>query len=129
MSEAEFYKMLASPLFVWLPAVFGSRVARMRGIVVMSATSTLFLMMIYHNGSMVPSVGSTSGAIGVFLANLGPIMCTGIVLWPIGFACHYFYERVIGDLWRMVWMLPTETLSFSDAWKLAWSRKPPPIAT
>ena len=129
MTEGEIYRMLASPLFVWIPAVFGSRINRMRGITVMSASSTLFLMMIQFNGSMVPSVGSRSGAIGVFFAHLGEIMIFGIFLWPIGFLCHYFYERVTGDLWRMIWMLPTENVSFGDTWRLAWGRKTPPIAT
>ena len=128
MTEREIYKMLASPLFVWLPAVFGNRVTRMRGVTIMSGSSILFLMMIYFNHGIVPSLGSHSGPIAVLLANIFPILICGIVCWPLGFFCHYFYERVLGDLWRMIWILPTESVSFSETWRLAWGRNPTRIA-
>ena len=129
LSETAIYNMLASPLFVWIPAVFGNRVTRMRGITIMSGTSVLFLMMVYWNVvGIVPSIGSRGGPIAVLLGNIFPIFVAGILFWPVGFFCHYFYERVIGDLWRMVWRLPTESVSFTETWQSAWGRNPAQVA-
>ncbi len=52
MTENEIFQVLSSPLIVWLPAIFGSRVNRLRGIMLMSLTTTVLLVMVYVNGDI-----------------------------------------------------------------------------
>ena len=120
MTEIAIYKVLSSPLFVWVPAIFGTRVNRMRGIVVMSIALTVFLTMVDVNGAIRPSVGSHSGPLGILKTYFVQIVFQTVFFAPIGFVALYFFERVTGDVWRMICFRRTERLSFSETWTRAW---------
>ena len=122
MTENEIYQMLSSPLVVWVPAVFGSRVNRLRGIMLMSLTLTVFLVMIYVNGDIRPSVGSHAGPLGILKTYLVQILFLTAFFTPIAFFALYYFERVTGDVWRMICLRNTEPLSFSETWARAWGQ-------
>ena len=125
MTELEINKMLISPLFVWIPAVFGSRVTRMRGIMAMSISLTLFLTMIYIDDDLRPSIGSRGGPIGIVQFYFIQLIFMTAITIPLTFVALYYFERVTGDIWRSIWFLETEILSLSETWARAWGREPP----
>jgi hypothetical protein len=122
MTENEIYQMLASPLVVWVPATFGSRVNRLRGIMIMSLALTILLSMVYVNGDIRPSVGSHSGPLGILKAYFVQILFLTAFFTPIAFFALYHFERVTGDVWRMICLRNTEDLSFSETWAHAWGQ-------
>ncbi len=122
MTESEINQMLSSPLIVWMPAVFGCRVYRLRGIMLMSLTLTVFLVMINVNGGIRPSVGSHAGPLGILKAYLVQILFLTTFFTPITFFALYYFERVTGDLWRIICLRQTEPLSFSETWVRAWGQ-------
>lgn len=122
MTENEIFQMLSSPLIVWVPAIFGSRVNRLRGIMLMSLTTTVFLVMVYVNVDIRPSVGSHSGPLGILKAYLVQILFLTTFFTPIAFFALYSFERVTGDIWRMICLRDTDRLSFSETWASAWGQ-------
>ena len=129
MTENEIFQMLSSPLIVWVPAIFGSRVNRLRGIMLMSLTTTVLLVMVYVNGDIRPSVGSHSGPLGILRAYLVQILFLTAFFTPPAFFALYYFERVTGDLWRMLCLRKNERLSFSAAWSLSWGHTQKPKNT
>jgi hypothetical protein len=124
MTEFEIYKVLSSPLLVWVPAIFGSRVNRMRGVIAMSIALTVFQAMIHVNSRIIPSVGSQSGPLGILNTYWVEILPLSVIGAPIAFFVLYFFERVMGDVWRMICFRPTEQLSFSETWTRVWKPVP-----
>lgn len=129
MTERELFSMLLSPLFVWVPAVFGTRVNRMRGVMLMSSSLTFFLTMVYIDDDMQPSIGHLGGPIGIIKHYFIQLFFMTIVTSPVTFGGLYFFERVAGDIWRAICFQPTERLTFSETWERTWGRKPPPMPT
>ena len=129
MTELELEKMLISPFLVWIPAVFGTRVNRMRGIMAMSISTALFLNMVYVDDGMCPSIGSHAGPMGIIQSYLIELIFMTAITSPFVFIGFYYYERVTGDIWRKICFQRTENLTFSQTWERAWGRNPPPIRT
>ena len=117
LSEIGIYKMWACPFLIWIPAAFGNRVSRFWGLVVMTFAITAFFTMISINGMMRPSIGHLAGVTGILKHHFIEILFTSVFWSPFIFAILYFIERVFGDLWRAIWMLPTEKMSFSETWR------------
>jgi hypothetical protein len=120
LTELELGKMLASPLFVWLPSIFGTRVNRMRGVALMSISQTVILAMIWFNWGMIPSIGHLAGPMGILRQHWIEILFLATLFTPFTFFALYFYERVTGDLWRIVLGRPTKRMTFSETWTRAW---------
>ena len=129
MTEGELNKLMISPLFVWVPAIFGSRVNRMRGVLVMSVCLTLFLTLVYIDDGMRPSIGSLAGPIGIIQTYFIQTMFMTAITTPLTFIGLYYFERVTGDIWRLICFQRTEPLTFSETWERTWGRKPPPMPT
>ena len=120
LSEIGMYKMWASPFLIWIPAVFGDRVTRLRGLVVLTLGICAYFSMISINGMMRPSIGHLAGVTGIIEHHFMEILFTSLFWSPFVFAIMYFVERVFGDLWRAICLLPTKAMSFSDTWNAAW---------
>jgi len=120
LTEFGMYKMWASPFLVWIPAIFGTRATRFRGLAVMSFLVGVCFAMISINGMLTPSIGHLRGAMGLFASNFVSIIFTSLVWSPFVFGILYFVERVFGDIWRAVWFLNTEQMTFAETWGAAW---------
>lgn len=129
MTEKELYSMLSSPLLVWIPAVFGTRVNRMRGVMVMSISLTFFLTLVYIDDDIRPSMGHLGGPIGIIKHYFIQLVFMTILTSPLTFVGLYFFERVAGDIWRAVCFLTTERLTFSETWTRIWGRRRPQTPT
>ena len=121
LEEHEILSLYLSPVFAWLPAVFGSQVDRLRGVMVLSVTMTVFLTMVDVNGNVRPSVGSHAGPLGIVQTYFLEILVYTAFYTPFTFVAMYFYERVFGDLWRTVCFQRTERIRFWDVWEQAWT--------
>ena len=120
LTEIGMYKKWASPLLIWIPAIFGTRIMRFWGLVVLSIFTTSMFVMISINGMIVPSIGHLAGVTGIIRHHLPEIAINTLFCFPITFAIMYFPERVFGDLWRALFALPTRNISFAETWNSAW---------
>ena len=121
LTEVGICEMCAAPFLVWLPAIFGDRPTRLRGLAVMAVAVAAIFMMIDLNGMVRPSIGHLAGVTGILRMHVQEILLSTIVVWPLVFAVLYFPERVLGDAWRAVLRLPSSTATFSETWKAAWA--------
>lgn len=120
LTEAGMNKKWASTFLVWLPAIFGTRVLRLRGLAVLSLWITCLFAMISSNGTLRPSIGHLAGVQGIIETYWMDIAATTFTYFPIVFAILYLPERVFGDAWRALCRLPTANLSFGETWRMAW---------
>ena len=123
MTETELNKLLLSPVFAWIPAVFGNRVDRMRGVLVMTVSLTFCLTMVYIDDGVCPSTGSLAGPIGIIQDYFIGLLFMTAISAPFVFFPMYFFERVTGDIWRFICFRPTENLTFKETWERAWGRE------
>ena len=121
LSETGMYKMWASPFLIWLPAIFGTRVMRFRGLTILALSVSCLFAMISINGMMRPSIGHLAGVSGIIKHHYVEIIFSTLFYSPFVFAIMYFPERVFGDLWRAIWFRPISNMSFSETWKSAWA--------
>lgn len=126
ITEVAFNKQLVSPLLVCLPAVVGTRVNRMRGVMAMAISITLFWAMIYVDDDIRPSTGSTHGPAGIVRFYFAQLVFVSVLAVPFVFTALHFFERVAGDMLRLICFQRTERLTFSETWERAWGRKLPP---
>lgn len=124
LTVAGLMKQLASPFLVALPAVFGSRANRMRGLIVLSLWVTCLFVMISINGTMRPSIGHLAGISGILKLHAVEIAIFTLAYAPLAFGLLFFIERVSGDLWRAMWLLPSPHIPFADVWREAWGVRP-----
>lgn len=78
--------------------------------------------MVYVNCDIRPSVGSHAGPVGILNAYLLQILFLTIYFTPLAFFALYFFERVVGDVWRTICLRDTEPLTFLETWKRAWGK-------
>lgn len=114
LSETGLYKKLASTCLFWVPAVLGNRATRLKGLVVMAVFTTAIFSMISISGMVRPSVGHLIGVMGILRFHLPEILTSSLLYSPFVFAVMYIPERVFGDLWRAVWLLPSDSRIDSD---------------
>jgi hypothetical protein len=114
LSETGHYKKLASTCLFWVPAVLGNRATRLKGLVVMAVFTTAIFSMISINGMVRPSAGHLIGVMGILRFHLPEILANSLLYSPFVFAVMYIPERVFGDLWRAVWLLPSSSKIDSD---------------
>lgn len=100
------YKKLAAPCLFWLPAVFGTRLQRLSGLIVNSFVTSGLQVMISLNGMKRPSIGHLRGVIGIIQFHFFEIVVGAMIYFPLVLAISYIPERVLGDLWRAAWLLP-----------------------
>jgi hypothetical protein len=120
LTENGMYKLWGSPFLVWIPAVFTNRVTRFRGLAVMTFGLATYFSMISVSGVMTPSIGHLTGVTGLIRKHFVEILFTSTMYSPFVFTVTYFVERVFGDLWRALWLLPSETMTFAETWHKAW---------
>ena len=124
MTEAAIWKMTHSHFIVFLPAIFGDRVTRIRGLVLFSfITTMLFVLYSAGQNGITPSRGSRTGFIGLILETHLLSIIPAILLTPIAFAILYLPERVLGDLWRMVCSLPPSEEPREQSWAAAFGQR------
>jgi hypothetical protein len=120
LTEMGVFKKWASTCLFWIPAVFGNRVMRFRGLAVIAIATTCLLVMISINGMLRPSIGHLAGVTGIIKAFYLEIVVATVFWSPFVFAMLYFPERVFGDVWRALWLQSTPNISFSEIWNAAW---------
>ena len=120
LTEIGMYKQWASPFLIWLPAIFGTRVMRFWGLVVLSFCVACLFQMISINGMMRPSIGHLAGVSGIIKSHYSEILVNAAFCVPFVSAIMYFPERVFGDVWRALFGLPTRNISFAETWNSAW---------
>lgn len=119
LTVAGIYKKWSVPFLVALPAVFGSRANRLRGLAVMSLSVTCLFEMISINEMVRPSIGHLAGVTGILRLHGVGISVATVLNAPLAFVLLYFVERVLGDLWRGVWFLSSPNERFEDVWRSA----------
>lgn len=121
LTELGMYKKWACPFLIWIPAVFGTRTMRYWGLVTFSISTTCLFVMISVNGMVRPSIGHLAGVWGILQYHYPEIIVNTLFCFPFVFAILYFPERVFGDVWRAIFLLPTASISSAKTWALAWN--------
>jgi len=114
--DYEFYKKWGAPFLVFLPAVWGTRGRRFWGLLFLSFLFSFYLQIESVNRFSRPSLGHVAGISGLLQYNIVPILAGSLFFTPITFALLYLPEKVLGDYWRSLFLLPCPRQSFPEIW-------------
>lgn len=120
LHEFEWYKKWGAPFLVFLPAVWGTRGRRFWGLLFLCFWFTLCLQIETCNRfSGRPSTGHLIGVFALLQNNIMPIIAGSLFFTPITYVLLYLPEKVLGDYWRSLFLLPCPNQSFPEIWSEA----------
>ncbi len=95
----DFTALFIAPLFVGLPAAFGDRNTRMRGVLIFSmGFAAIYAFAFLNLNSPRPHIGHPDGIYGIIQVGYIAYFVTVVTLYPPVLIAIFFLERVTGDI-------------------------------